>query len=506
VSYLGAGLLIAPLTGAVTRRQWLRLVCITGVTIMFVAVYSQFAQTAVPFIHEHEQALAARGRIESYAIVRSGIGSWLHRADVPGLLAPYVTFAFVLAPAALFLFRYSPGIVILLAGLLCWWIPLHVPIVGRMLDRLVYSEMMTSPSRYVFHVSYLFYGIAVYAVLVALDRARPTTIRLEVALDRNTTALGEQPPAKPRGRAVRLALRLRPVVATCLVALVLPSLPLVFGAAFANPLAMAAVALVVARAAWTSGGAGGIGSIVTSDLEFLHPKRIGAAIAASLVVLVVLAPHNSLLEMLLSRRWPQVRDAETWYEHSAIRETLPWSTVRMLRSAIPQGAVIAADPTLGLTIPFVSNHFVLVSGTNFTTDLPYLAAVRQVTGETFRPAEDVNWASYRERVGPDLTDAMRSDIRQWESYYQQLARLVAIGSSDGLRQAPIFRPEETAATTERLLDALRPDYLLISAQKHEHLVRFIAARPDRFQAIAEDGPFRLYRPRYPFVRHADARQ
>ena len=87
---------------------------------------------------------------------------------------------------------------------------------------------------------------------------------------------------------------------------------------------------------------------------------------------------------------------------------------------------------------------------------------------------------------------MRDDIVAWERYYRRLSRLVAIGSPMEPRVAPLFNNSEPPAVTLRLLDALHPDYLLLSPSRHTALANVLVAHADRFTRVASDGGFELY--------------
>jgi hypothetical protein len=472
-SYAAALLVAGPILGAVTRRTWIRLACVTTALLLFVSMYSVLIQTKVPFIREHEAASAARARVDTEATRAAGIAA-IKSADVPPLLRPYVTVAFLLAPLALVRFRRSPGVVMIAGGLLLWWIPLHVPIAARLLERIVYSEVMMTPSRYVFHVGYLFFGAAVYVGLRAVDDA---VARLD----------GARPIS-------RIALSFMGAAGVAAAMVLVPRwLDRALGA---KPVLLAALAIAVAAI-----GAFARGSVASVDspraaLRFRHRWWVMATAGAAVALAILMGTTVNLFALAASRQWRPARDLEAWYAQAAIRETLPWSTVNLLRTGIPPRSIVAADPALGLAIPLVADQFVLVSGTNFTTDLHYLEAVQRVTGSEFSP-QGVDWSAYRARLGGELSAQARTDVVVWEKYYQRLAHLVAIGTRADPRHSPIFNEHEQSEVTFGLLDVLDPDYILVLSAQHVRLSRLIAQHRDRFERVGKDDRFELYRIRLP---------
>jgi hypothetical protein len=472
-SYLGAALIVGPIIGATSRVQWVRLAALAWAMLLFVSAYSAAVQRNVPFIAEHEHASAARARVDTVSALRAGAAESVHLADVPPVLRPYVTLAFLVAPIMLVRFRRSAAVVMLAAGLLVWWIPLHVSLVGRLLERIVYSEIMQSPSRYVFHVSYLMYGIVLYAALLALDALLAWLA--------------------PLNRAHKIAAA---IVVAALVPFAIVRLP-----AFVDlwlgprPLLTATLAAALAVAAarlWPR-------PVAATASGFRNPAWVMTAAAITFVLTVQASTQPTLFAQARSRGWPPRSDIEAWYQRTAVHQVMPWNSVHMLRTAIPQRSVIAADPSLGLAIPLVSDQYILVSGTNFTTDLHYLEAVQRVSGRGFDAENDVDWSAYRKKLRNELTSRERDDVLAWERYYHRLAQLVAIGSPAEPRQAPIFNNGEPPEVTLRLLDTLHPDYLLVSPLQNRRLSDLVAARVDRFERVAAADRFVLYRVRYPNV-------
>jgi len=121
-----------------------------------------------------------------------------------------------------------------------------------------------------------------------------------------------------------------------------------------------------------------------------------------------------------------------------------------------------------------------------------LEAVRRVTGDRFDETS-VNWNAYRAKIGDDLVRTMRPDILVWERYYQRLAWLVTVGERVEPRKAPIFRNDEPTAVTIRLIEELRPDYVLVSPTWHQRLSHLVDSEPRRFVPVAADSSFQLYR-------------
>lgn len=458
-SYLVALLAIGPLVGALDRRRWLRLAGATTALLLFTMAYSAQVQEHVPFIREHEQAAAARARIASVTMAGS-----LQPADVPPVLRPYVTMAFIAGPLVLILWRRSAGVVLLAAGLVCWWLPLHVPWVAHLLERAVYSEIMTSPSRYVFHVAYLFYAIVVFAALRGLDHYLPT------------------------GSPVRATVW--KVVAAPTTAIVLVALPeLLEAAAGRRPLLMIVMAAALALLGARSAAGAMARTLVQAPAPLRHPGWIYATAALVFAGLLARSDTPTLLAAAQKREWSPSAATETWYQQAAIRETLPWSAVRMLRERIPARSVIAADPALGLAIPLMTDQFILVSGTNFSTDLHYLQAVGELSGPAFDPAR-IDWAAYETKLGSRLTPAVRDDVTIWEHFMFRQQQLVSL-SSPG--RQPLFSEDEAPETTARLFRLLAPDYVLVSPAINRRLAALVDRHPNDFEHVADAAGFRLFR-------------
>jgi hypothetical protein len=468
-SYMGATLIIAPLIGAFDRHRWLRFAAVTAGTVLLVSFFSAGVQRRVPFLAEHEQASAARARLNIDAALQDKQATWVHTADVPGVLKPYVALGFLVASMSLVWWRRRPGAVVLLSGVLLWWLPLHVPIAGHLLERVVYSEIMMTPSRYVFQVSYLLYGAIVYAMLMAID--------FVIALTQS--------------RVVRtwIALACAPIAA-----LAVARLPEIGERLFDRPLIGAGVAVALAVAVAVVAWRTALSHAPVRDPALRHPQLAtvcGVIILASLVA----RSHESLLFAAGGQRGrARTADVEAWYEQTGVSGTLPWSVVRMLRTAVPSRSVIAADPALGLAIPLAADQYVLVSGTNFTSDLHYLDAVQRVTGGGF-DEHAVDWGAYRAKLGEEPAGRMRQDVLTWERYNQRLTWLVAVGTPGARRHTPIFSNNEPAEVTLRLLSDLHPDYVLLTPTQHARLFQLMVSAPHRFARVAAEGDFQLYRVR-----------
>lgn len=512
-SYMSAFLLVGPLTGALDRRRWIRLAAVVAGVAVFMLGYSTIIKTVVPFIGEHELASAARARLDYAALAHGGRLLTFSTSKVPHVLAPFVSLAFLVAPSLLIVCRRSTGVVFLASGLLLWFLPLHSPFVASILERLIYSEIMTSPARYVFHVGYLIFGAGVYwastfiyrlfsgpintgAIKVGSQiRTAPgeRSLVLDVALSAVDGATGglvieigrgsddQSPDSSSSQRYLDVPLFLNTL------------LLLLFAAAIGFGLYQ-----LVWHPAWVPLTALLLGVIASrwqarfAQVPAPPPSRgtRSAAVVVSLALLggflyFLLAPTDAAVVRTL----PRTRHVERWYEQAKLSTTLPLSAVRLLRSAIPPRSVIATDPVLGLSIPAAVDQFIFVSGTNFTTDLHYLETVDRLAHVVFDPERDIDWASYRARLGDDLS-RFRDDILLWEGYYYKQKRLYTLGIST---QYPIFSENEPNELTLQYLDALAPEFLLLAPAQHPRLAALVAAHADRFVPVANDDGYFVYR-------------
>jgi hypothetical protein len=470
-SYMAALLVAGPIFGALDRRQWLRLAVTTIALVALVAAFSAFTEKRVPFIGEYEHAAAARARIEAAAALREPVRNWVSTADLPNVLEPYVTLGFLIAPFVLWVTRRNAGALMLTAGMIAWWVPMHIAVVGHLLERAVYSEVMMTPSRYVFHEAYLLYGVVVYGAILLVDR-----------VDRGMRSVF----------AVLLAAVASVAVADA--AQRLTDHPVVV---FIAALAIAAIGIRLTRRTappWA----------FDPQRRFLQPVAAVACAAIVCAGVVVHSPHRTLVRTGNRRERARTADEATWYTQTAMKKALPWDAVAMLRSSVPARSVIAADPALGLSIPFAADQYLLVSGTNFTSDLHFLDVVERITGSGF-DENAVDWNAYRARLGGDLAPAARADVVAWERFNQRLARLVALATAGA--HAPLFGAAERPDVTMDLLDALHPDYILVSPTRHASLFELLSADPRRFGRVSSAGDFVLFkatRPALPLSTRARA--
>lgn len=470
-SYMAALLVAGPTFGALDRRRWLRLGVTTIALVALVAAFSAFTEKRVPFIGEYEHAAAARARLDTAASLRAPVRDWVSSADLPKTIEPYVTVGFLVAPLVLWLTRRNPGAVMLTAGTIAWWVPMHVPLAAHLLERAVYSEVMMTPSRYVFHATYLLYGVVVYGAILLADR---------------------------------VGSRMRGVLAVLLAAL-----SLIAVADAARQLVDYPFLVLLASLAIAAAGAGltrraSPPRIFDSPPRFQHPIAAVACLAIVCAGVVVHSPHRTLVRTGNRRERARTSDEATWYAQTAMKKALPWDAVAMLRSSVPARSVVAADPALGLSIPFAVDQYLLVSGTNFTSDLHFLDVVDRITGSGF-DENAVDWNVYRARLGGDLAPSARADVLTWERFNQRLARLVALATAGA--HAPLFGAAERPDVTMDLLDTLHPDYILVSPTRHASLLELLSADPRRFSRVSSAGDFVLFkvtRPALPLSTRARA--
>ena len=482
LSYMAAGLGVGLAAQSWRRSAYLRLAVLTVALVIAIVVIGRHITSQVPFIAEQESASSARTRIELVESLRSGISIDGEDNLIPA--KPVIVLALLLAPWVWLWFRDQPGIVLLTAGLVAWAVPVMVPIIARLLELSVYSEVMMSPARYMVQVSLL---MLVSLIAVAISTADwlvgqiPTSMRhVHLHVDSRSHDLSWL--ARHRDRVlvigavvvVRVCLGMRETLLAALGAA--PSIAVVALVGFS---VMAALSVRLRTPVWRidgdwSRGPRGAASVV--------------AIIALVAVVGLLASSQTVFDALRAARVPPRDQLADWYGATQVSERLPWKTVEMLR-ALPPRSVVAADPSLGLAVPMVSDQFVMTSGTNFTTDLHYLATVQRVLGHDFQEA-DVDMGPYIARLGPSLAAGLRPDIVRWEAYRHR-QRLLAEARELGV--VPVFNPAEPADTTLALLDVLDPDFLLVEPERHPHLVSLAAAMPRRFTLVGTDGRFTIYR-------------
>jgi hypothetical protein len=244
--------------------------------------------------------------------------------------------------------------------------------------------------------------------------------------------------------------------------------------------------------------------VFDSPARLQHPVAAVTCVVIICVAVVAHSPHRTLVKTGNRRERARTSDEATWYAQTAMKKALPWDAVEMLRSSVPARSVVAADPALGLSIPFAVDQYLLVSGTNFTSDLHFLDVVDRITGSGF-DENAVDWNAYRARLGGDLAPSARADVVTWERFNQRLARLVALATAGA--HAPLFGAAERPDVTMELLDALHPDYILVSPARHASLLELLSADPRRFSRVSSAGDFVLFkvtRPALPLSTRARA--
>lgn len=486
LSYMVTGLVVGLAVRGFDRTRAIRLGALSAVLIVVTVLLSRHIQAEVPFIAAHELASAAKSKIDMMAELRDGMR--LNAGDVPMTVQPWVGYAVVIAPIALLLLRFSSGAVMLLAGLLAWWLPLNVPLLARFLERIVYSEIMMSPVRYVFQASYLVFGLTVSAAALLIDEAFRLlpTARRKVVLEIDGKSI-----VLTRYLRYRVHLLVAGAVIIALMLLSLVTMARMLAVSLGQPagaLALIGAVFVAYQFRHLREWSARVHAYLTRRPD--HPGFLAVVGALMLALLFVDNSSSTFLKGAGARSAAQTASLEQWYAHAQVGQILPWTTLKMLRS-LPARSLIAADPRMGLAIPMVADQFVLSSGTNFTTDLHYLETVQRIMGDPFDES-DIDWESYRERLGTPLVESQRPEILAWERYSQRQRRLIDVGDAAGSR-APIFNTAEPPELTMRLLDALDPDYLLIDVNQHPHLVTLVTTQRSRFGLVAQDGPFQVYR-------------
>lgn len=475
-SYIVAAMLAGLVTRVFAKWQLARFAALLTTTMATAALFGWFIQSQVPFIGQHEHANAALSRIEWATFLSDGIGALFHGADVPYLISGFTTVGFGIAAMIAGWRTRSSGVVILVAGVLCWWLPLHVPLIDSLMRRALYSEIMMSPARYIFHVDYLLYGVAVALALALVDRTEGY-VRLTV-----------------KGRDEDLTLYVMPAwLMTAWIPIAIMLLPV---NDLIRQLAGRPLWMLAAIAVMFVGGRRYGDRIATASIDSIqHPVRLLLIAAVGFWFLTDNREVLQLQQFNPPRQPVAASNLESWYRKTRLQQTLPWEVAEMLKTALPQRSVIATDPLLGLSVSCVTDHYVLSSGTNFTTDLRYLDVVDRIKGLSPNEPSAKEALPHISRLSPGAIEGLRDDIATWTSYYQQQRRLVGF-VLDNQKQRPIFGESEDPGITMQLLDALRPDYLLVDPARQPRLERLTQERPGRFRPVATAGGLRLVQMRY----------
>jgi hypothetical protein len=466
LSYIAAYLPLSLLLGSSRRRSWWQQAAIAAASVGIAMAYGAFIQARVPFIDFYNDAASSQGMIDLLSQYRTH-GIKVNPDIVPKAQGPIATLAYLFLPLVLLTCRHHPGLIFLAAGMLAWWLPMYVPIAGYALQQLTYSEIMMAPSRYILAPAYLFSIVGAVAVTAWMQQA---------AVWRRWFGESRAPFV-----AVGLAAAATVLGAEALYRVTRPLPALVIG------LGLAAAVLITRRAA----------SAATREFllpDFAPPGRrvVGAAIVAFIVLLAVRMPRASWIEQGWARERPHTSDTRAWFESTEVSKVLSWNTVGLL-NAIPPRSMILADPTMGLAIPLVTDQFIFSSGSAFTTDLPYLRVVQGLAGESFDSKRHVQWNNFRHILGERLTPLVADEIVRAESVRNDFSRLVYMAWGVTARTRPIFGEEATDDMSIEIMQALRPDYVLIDIERHSRLARVIESRPAMFQAVGADRTVRLFK-------------
>jgi hypothetical protein len=466
LSYIAAFLLLSQLVQRGSGRSRLQLAAVGGALLAVVAVYSRFIQANVPFIDYYNAGASSQGLIELLARYWSR-GVTMDPTVIPPPQGPVVTLAFLLGPIVLVKCKDRVGLIFLTAGVLAWWLPLYIPVVGYLLQQLTYSEIMMAPSRYIITPAFLLVIAFSFPVTSWLGRSS--------ALRRICGDGGAR-----------------------WVAAIFAPLAIVFGSdalyrvTFGVPAVVLGVGLLLAMLAksrlWERSS-----PLWFPDAPAPSRTSVTFTVGAFAIALALQAPKATWFEQGWMRSRPHTANTRQWYERTRLPGLLPWSTVEMLETKIPNGSSIAADPTLGIAIPLVTDQFILFSGSAFTTDLPFLRAWEQFEHTAFDRNRHVAWDDFRKRIGDRLPALVEDEIVRAEAMRYDFTRLVAMAMGPSMRSRPIFGEDTTDQLTMALLAALRPDYLLVDRHRHRRLQQLVQSQPGVFVLAASDGPMSLFK-------------
>jgi len=361
---------------------------------------------------------------------------------------------------AIWVFRRRFWAVFLGSALLAAVLVIRIPQLSWAFVRLSYSEMLYTPSRYLFHASYLLLGAALGALALLAERAFDAALggfRVSVRREGSTTPaleIGWRPVAHRTAAAVIL------LAASGIVGVVIAWSIAALGPLSADHLDWLYVNAIVGSAASLA--------VLTlrqrndqpeTDVPDREVRRPGIALLAALGLILPLWRLRVPPDLPAQHAaWAQQRsmgDFWAWYDSTALGRKMPSVVVRFVRERVDPRRVWAAPYAYIFQIPVVANQYVISSGYTLSTDFDFAGPYLRATGR--RPPGESGAAM---PAGPGSTKAA-----DW-----------------ALAQAPIFNPSETARETLALLEEYGVDYVLTGPTE-----------VDRFEALAHRFPAALER-------------
>lgn len=158
-------------------REWRRilpLAVVSALTVIAGKIFQQIHQQGVPHIVLHEQA--NRVMIENLFALNFekfhpfGLFThWYYNSDL-GLFRPFFSFALILTPVLLLIRSRAGWNLILWSSLAVFMMIYRIPPLTFTLMKATYSEMLSTPARYLSLFSFILFGLVVFAGLYWVDR------------------------------------------------------------------------------------------------------------------------------------------------------------------------------------------------------------------------------------------------------------------------------------------------------------------------------------------------
>lgn len=451
VQALFYGGLIAAAVLIAWRREWRRLAPLAIVALLTIALgkaFQHYHHAQVPHVVAHEAANRVsleNGFREIYEKHPPAgfFALWYFNGD-PSLFRTYFSFAMLAAPLLLLVRERSGWTVVLWGVLTLFMLIYRIPPLVLLIVQNTYSEIFWTPARYVSTLSYLVFGLFVFATAPMWDRL----------IER----------LRGRGAFARWTLLVDAALIVGAGVFVLTHGFYWIAVKWNRAMDFVYVWLLV----------GGVWALSrrrtrTVDEARVLPPSIRHPFAVCVALIVMLVPQfyladagRDLVQRALETRLPQSYASEADFYRAHYEDPLPpYEMMAYVRAEAPAGSVVVYPPEAEMKPLMFWNHYTFSAGLQpFLRDVEFVERYCEVVG---RPLPQ----------GRDLFDTYRLKSNLYGEILQQ--------------DQPFFGEAETPERLRRLVEAFEIDYVTAP----DAVARRIAERHGAARVVHSTGGWTL---------------
>lgn len=464
VQVLFYGALIAVAYFVFTPFEWRRLIpfgIIAFLTVVFGKIFQAAHHDLVGHVVQHEAA--NRIMVESFFTTNfqkfpplGMFTHWYYNCDL-GLFRPFFSFALIFAPALL-LIRDRFGWARVFWGILVIFMIIYrIPPLAWAMVKATYSEMLWTPARYISTVSFLFFGLFLFAMLPFFDRVSAAFF--------------------DRGKKHRFNLFLRSVIFADIflfvgfVLLQVTHVAYRWGVKSYHVMDIIYLWLLVGSAFafwirfnkphWT------IEEKKIFDFKLRFPKPVLSALLVILIPFVLYkGSGKDLVQRAIDMKLPQGYAGEAeFYAKNYSENQPPFEMIDFIRTRIPQGKVIVYPPKTGMVPLMFLNQYAFSAGYQ-----PFLA--------------DVDFVEKYFRV-------MNRPLPQGKNLFETYQLKSNLYSQLLQNEEPFFSPSETEGRLNRLIEGFGVNYVLAPESSLQKIMEVRRGKLKRAQKIYSSGGWGL---------------